>query len=376
MWASRARLLSAFGSLAFWMFFIYTMVGILSSLIFGTSELIYMLRPFLLLLALANILAVVDVGWGAIRSFRAAVTTGGMAVVLYHFVQIDYANILNPHYRISLFLNANSVALISMLTGLSFLDYSIQQWRSHRSPVIILVPTCLCGICAVVCVATKSRTGAAAFLFGAVLSASLYLGMGRLLIFAIIFGGGAVFAVQYFAPTANNGISDVYQFGSRDISTGTGRFPVWEHAFSKLILPSPIIGAGLGAEYSSKDVGNVHNAMLSMLVDTGIFGTVPVVLLLFVCARRSIVARRDPRLHFAIVVFYAALVESGAESVLFGVGNPGSLLFLLALLTLADPRLTMMISVVSPQMAPDGPSRVGVSQSFARGADVETFAGS
>jgi O-antigen ligase len=82
---------------------------------------------------------------------------------------------------------------------------------------------------------------------------------------------------------------------------------------------------------------SAHNGLLVALAETGLLGTVPLILLLFYCAKGVFRHRSSAIRPWAVATFAAGLTESMGESMLFSMGNPASLLFLLAVAALALP---------------------------------------
>jgi O-antigen ligase len=317
------------------MFVIYMLTGELSSIL-GTSDKFFMLKPVLLLMAMAVIIAVAGGGWAAISAMRLGLTISGFAVVLFHFVHIDFSRLLSPTYRIFLFLNPNGVCYVSMVTGLSLIDYFLQRRRQGRTGIRGVGILLLTSACVIVCLATKSRTGTLALLLGLVITAFLSMPTKQFLIRAI----GLTVAVAILAvavPGAIDSVARVFQLNDkyRAVATGTGRFETWSHAIEAGFVRHPIIGMGLGSEYfNPREIGHIHNALLAFLFDTGLIGTVPILLVLAFAARRCFRMRGRPEYHFAIAIFWACLFESCGESMLFSMGNPAGLLFILAVVIL------------------------------------------
>ncbi|HWE96417.1 MAG TPA: O-antigen ligase family protein [Tepidisphaeraceae bacterium] len=340
------------------MFIIHCAIGTMSAFVF-TPNILYVIKMLLFLPALATVIALTSLGWRPVNAFRAGVTLAGVVFVIYHFCYIDFSQLLYAKYRLFLYLNPNGVAYISMMTGLSLLNYIVSRVRERRGTLGILIFTALVGACAVVCFSTKSRNAALAFAVGILVTISLAARKGRALLVVLVIGLLAWVALPGVFSDAADNISDLYELHSsaRDISGGTGRFDLWGRIITQGILPHPIIGIGPGTEFSDEfiEIGNPHNAILLCLLETGILGTIPVLVVLGLCGRRAVTYFADPRYHFAIVFLAAGLSESLAEVMLFSIGNPAGLLFLLSMAVLTSKQLarneagTLMHSSEFPQ---------------------------
>jgi O-antigen ligase len=336
---------SVLNNAAVWLFLVHCAVGATSSFVMSPS-IYYPLKMLLLLPALGTLVAVAGLGWRAVNSLRAGLTLSGVIFAIYHFSQINFSTLTDPHYRLYLFLNSNGVAYICMITGLSLLEFAIRRLKSRRGFLgTVTLLACLL-ICAVVCFSTKSRTAALAFVVGVVFTVMLATELRRFILWAVAAVVFALIAGAVLAPDLGGNISDAYQLrdAHRSIDTGTGRFDIWQRAITVGFLPHFMIGMGPGAEYardpSMQEIGNVHNAMLAMLVNTGILGTLPILILLYICFRRSIATFRDPRFQFAIIILFSGFLESNAEALLFSIGNPAGLLFILSVAILTSRNLT------------------------------------
>jgi O-antigen ligase len=273
----------------------------------------------------------------------AAVTLGGVIFCVYQFSMIDFGSILNPYYRLFTFLNPNGVGFISAMTGISLLDYALNRFFLHRkrlgpgtAALFLLVAVCL-----VLCVATKSRTATLVMVAGCLLRVLLLLGPTRMMLLATVLSVLAVTVAWDNVAAAGDKVAEVFQLNDRyrAVNKATGRFNIWSTVVTEIWMPDPWLGVGparhlVMTQYLA-NASSAHNGLLAVLADTGILGTLPLVIILAVCARRAFARRREAQFVFAIPLFLGGLIESMAETMFFSLGNPGSLFFLLAVAVLS-----------------------------------------
>src|SRR5437016_4750955 len=111
------------------------------------------LRYCALLPAISFMLFVVRAGKQAVRGFQIGLTGAGLAFVSYHFGYFEPAALLDPAYRITVFINTNSVGFMSAMTAVSLATMHWTDSRFTRTLRFIGVAAC-----AIICLATKSRT--------------------------------------------------------------------------------------------------------------------------------------------------------------------------------------------------------------------------
>jgi hypothetical protein len=126
---------------------------------------------------------------------------------------------------------------------------------------------------------------------------------------------------------------------NRSIETGTSRYLAWSYVVHEQWLPNFYFGVGPGrhgpALESAVGVSSAHNGLLINLAEVGVSGAAPLLLVLGLSLAR---ARRNPDAGWALPIMVTGIVESGAETMFFGMGSSASLLFLLAVAVLAsDP---------------------------------------
>jgi O-antigen ligase len=326
---------------------LHALMAALSGLLNG-SEPMAIGRYVLLVPTMSLMLATVSIGPRSGGAMRLGLTWAGVAFILYHLLFMDFTALANPRYRIYLFLNPNGVGFIAAMTGLSLLDYLLRRlasWRQWLSPISLMLLGLLLS-CGLLCVATKSRTATLAFLVGIILR--LYLSLGFTRVFILLTLGLLVVAIIAGSMLAEVGerIADIFQLQhrQRSMTGGTGRFVLWGLVISNIWLPHFFLGVGPGQHgvilQSYGDYLNAHNGILMNLAETGVLGTLPLVAILVSCGKAMVRHLRNPAMHFAIALVACGLVESLAEVMLFSMGNPGSLMFMLAVAVLcsADPQ--------------------------------------
>ena len=305
------------------------------------------LRYCLLLPSAAMLIEIVRLGQPSTHGIRIGFTAMAYVFVLYHMAFVNLSEITDPNYRFYLFLNANGVAFVSAMCALSFLDYALSRLKSGATfPAVVAAVLLLLAIipCLYLLVATKSRTGTFAFIFGALVRLYLSLGFKRTLIIAVV--STVFFLTTGVAFVAGFGerFAEIFDFTNkyRDIFTATGRFEGQGQFIQHVWLPNFFLGVGpgnqgeIGASWTT--MSSPHNGILMDLCEVGLLGTLPLVFVVLSCCRRSIQVLAKPEYHWAIALFAAGMLESGAETLFFSMGNPGSLLFLLAIAQLCDRR--------------------------------------
>ncbi|MGN6367286.1 MAG: O-antigen ligase family protein [Phycisphaerae bacterium] len=273
-----------------------------------------------------------------VGAMRLGLTIGGLTLVFSTLSHADWGQLLNPHYRYWAFLNPNGVAFISAMTCISLLDYA---YRFLRKGVIGLpLQAGLIGLiasCALVMLVTKSRTATLALLCGTATYFFFKLGR-RAAVATLIFTAIMAFflsAVVNFGETGSE-ISKVFSLSDkyRSIDSGTGRFAGWAIIVRDLWLPHPLFGIGpSNAEMEIEALAGIpgaHNGILRNLVEGGLATALPLILWVMVAFKRGWKLRHTERGTILLALLVGGFVESGAETMFFSLGNPGSLLFILA----------------------------------------------
>jgi O-antigen ligase len=291
-------------------------------------------RYIVLVPALSVCIAVLRLGPRATENFRLGITLSGLSFVLYHLFFLEPASLLDPTYRLTVFLNPNGVAFVSAMTAISLLCFLPPAHGISR----LLIA---CGIlaCCVICFATKSRTGMVALLGGVSVTALLRASRTRRrwLSAALVVATACAFFGTSLLSAASSQISEVYSLHDRyrSIDTGTFRYETWGFVARELWLKHPIFGIGPGHQEAlveaALDVSGAHNGLLANLAEVGLLGTAPLLAILYMCLRR-----RTTLYEFALPLLAAALLESVSETMFFSMGNPGSLLFLLSVAALTS----------------------------------------
>jgi O-antigen ligase len=198
---------------------------------------------------------------------------------------------------------------------------------------------------AIIWLSTKSRTALGALMAG--LSAwavlrfrlfdSLKLRFSKPLILLAIAVAGVSFAllVRKDFLVSLLSLDDDY----RSLNSGTGRFDIWKFILTRVWPEAPLLGVGAGNHnelvFDATSCSSAHNGVLMALAETGLFGTIPLLLIIFLCFRTIIHQRMDPSITWAAAIFVAGLTESLGEVMLFSIGSPASVLFMLAVASLA-----------------------------------------
>jgi O-antigen ligase len=274
---------------------------------------------------------------------RLGLTAAGVVFVAYHVVQVPPGALLDPRYRLTLFLNTNSVAFIAAMTAVSVLTLIRNRTRLARAAGWAIV-----GACCLLLFATKSRTALLAGLAGALIV--LYQRVKESRLMMALAGSAAIMVVlasglvSRDAGAFSDSFSELYSINDpyRSIETGTYRFRAWSHVIHEQWLPNFFLGVGPGHHaprlYSAVEVTSAHNGVLINLAEVGVIGTVPLLLAIGLSLAR---ARKSPDATWALPILATAIVESGAETMFFSMGNAASLLFLLGIAGLAsNPQLT------------------------------------
>ncbi|WP_369730622.1 O-antigen ligase family protein [Anaeromyxobacter sp. Fw109-5] len=291
---------------------------------------------YVLLLPAFSVLAAAVRRGGAMK-LQAGLIASGVLFVFVHAAQVDPSAVFDPSYRISLFLNTNGVGFIAAVTAVGLLAYLDPRRLRVCSLVAALLVACL-----VVIFATKSRTASLSFLAGLCVHVWLHARRARRLGTSLAAAVVVLSLVLVCAPAGDRvrqSVTQLYMLDDehRSVQSGTYRYETWSYVVNELWLPNPLLGVGPGRHgaliEAATGVTSAHNGMLANLAEVGLLGTVPLMgMLALALARR----RRSAMRHLPLVA--AGIVESGAEIMMFSMGNTGSLLFLLALVAMSTAR--------------------------------------
>jgi O-antigen ligase len=311
---------------------LHVFAAICSALINGASA-ASTIRYVALLPTFSVLLLVVRSGDRAIRGFQFGLTMSGVIFVIVHLAYLEPAGLMDPTYRISLFLNTNGVGFIGAMTAISLIALPRPEARTGRALRILGVLAC-----AVVCFATKSRTAFLALAGGFATHAGLdrrRRKVALLLLLAVVLG----LVLTGKADALLGRIDELFMLHDRDrsIESGTSRYDAWAYVVS-LWLQNPFFGLGPGGHEAfvnqALGISSAHNGVLANLADVGLVGTLPLIVLI---ARSLWKGKRHPRRDLALPLVIAGIIESGAEIIFFSMGNPGSLLFMFGLSLLGEP---------------------------------------
>lgn len=331
-------LMALFTNAAGLMVLIHAMAAVISSALSLNPMILLTGRYLVLAGAFSMILAATLQGMEVVNALRIGLTLAGLVVALFYVQYLNPAVLSSPTLRIGGYLNPNSVGMICAITALSLTDYAIQQ--RHRGRTLRMVLMRLGAVlCVLIVVASKSRTATASLVAGWLLLRALHYGLGKTLFLALI-----AFVVMLVIPEARNGFLRLYELDAssqrfRDLSTLTGRTYIWMNYLAAW-RSRPFFGVGPGGTALTAGIFG-HNAIIQYLAELGLFGTLPVLALLFMTLAGSIRQRRNPAYFFFIACALAAIFESVGESSLLNSGNPAGLTVLLSFAVLANVRRPM-----------------------------------
>lgn len=297
------------------------------------------LRYAALLPAFSLLLSVARGETNAVEKVRLGLTIAGSAFVVFHLTELDFGSIADPMYRITIYLNTNSTAFITSMTALSAVELALRP-AARNGARIFWFSVVLC--CAVVLFGTKSRTALLAMISGSFVFTYIRFStrLARTATIGLIVLG-ASYAFQHREAI-------IYAMSldekDRSIETGTGRYEIWRFLSASVISKNPWLGIGPGQHQelvaTATGSSSAHNGLIASLSETGVIGTLPLLLIIIWCLRMAWQRRVPTGQAWAAPLFVAGIVESLGESILFSIGNPASLLFMLAVAKLATPLLT------------------------------------
>jgi O-antigen ligase len=283
-----------------------------------------------------------------------------MAALVLGFAAYDYV----PGGRLGSgkgILNPASFALVTMSV---FVAAMAVRRSLVRIPILIAMGT--------VIFMTGARASAVAALFG--LAVTLVLrrrtaGMrGWFLLLLCCAIGSAVAA--YYADAVIRGSTEFFaiQDRNRGLASGaSGRLETWGAAWG-LFLSHPIFGVGFRAHEALLKINtSAHNGYLALLAEIGLIGFASALFLALTGVWNIWRRNQDPSQTYSYSVLLGLacgyLVLALFERYFINVGNPTSLLFLLAILSPSlstgrpVPALPTEDSVLPPQMMPSGQLR-------------------
>lgn len=316
---------------------VHSFIAVVSGVLAGSSS-AAILRYVLLLPAMSLLIAMASARRDVLRSLMSGLSISGVVFVLFHIAQLDPASLLEPESRLWVFLNPNGVAFIAALTAISLL--STAAGESIRRDVVVYGA---CAASSIVCVATKSRTALLALIAGVLTHVLIRARSSRRTKVALV---GASVAAMVIALTTDitshiaDSLTRVYMLDDqyRSIESGTYRYETWWYVLTEMWPKSPLLGVGPGQHVglleAAMDVSGAHNGLLANLAEVGLLGTLPLVAILVIV---TVKCRRHTEVAPMLPLVVAGIVESGAETMFFSMGNTGSLLFMAALASLATP---------------------------------------
>ena len=228
-------------------------------------------------------------------------------------------------------LNPNAIALVSASVILSGMAY--------RNLIVKIV---VVGLASIVLVLTGSRASAIAAIVGVglifyrkILKQSL--GVRVVILVVAILSIVAVIAVS--GTIVDSYLEDYFKVHDkyRGIGTGiTGRLYAWSVTWN-LFLEHPVLGVGFRAHELALNVASsAHNGYLAMLSEIGLFGAGAVFYIVFSGVRKLFFQRHDTALIQGVDILFGMafgyLLLAIFERYLLNIGNPLSILFILAVM--------------------------------------------
>jgi O-antigen ligase len=228
-------------------------------------------------------------------------------------------------------LNPASLALVTMSV---FISAMAVRRALFRIPLLVSMAS--------VIFLTGARASAVAALFGfsvTLLFRRRAAGVKGLVLLAVCVAVGGALAL-YYADTVIRGASEFFAIQDRHRgleSGGSGRLATWKATWD-LFLSHPALGVGFRAhEQLLKINSSAHNGYLALLAEIGMIGFAAALYVVLSGMWRTWRRAQDPTQAYT----YSVLLGLGSgyfilavfERYFINVGNPTSLLFLLAVLT-------------------------------------------
>jgi len=233
-------------------------------------------------------------------------------------------------------ISPNAIALVCISVAIACMSF--------RRLVVRLGTATLIGM---VIYATGSRTAAVAAATGVILfllvDRRLSLRQRTVFSAAIIFS--AVIGMAWYAGPVTTALTEFLLLDDphRGIESGlSGRTIAWAEAW-RLFLSKPLTGVGFRAHEPLMELAtSSHNGYLALLAEVGIFGFLFAIALLVlgVWSLLKQYSRSSDRagLEVLLALTFSYTLLAGAERYFFNVGNPTSLLFMLAIFEGTIPR--------------------------------------
>jgi len=306
-------------------------VGVMVTAHASLIQMLFAARYAFLPVAFAAMIYARDSVPGGLAALRVGLTCSGVVVCACNLPSIKLSALVDPHFRLSTFLNANANAMVGAVTAISLFDYAISSWK--RRPLRAVLLTALGALAVFIVYMSRSRTGALALVAGVLLltllSVRLWLGVA-----AVFLAIPVCFVLQRSLSDVGGSLSTTFALGEhgRDLATLTGRTELWSELIRDVWMPNLFLGAGPGA------INAAENGWLQNLCEVGLLGTLPLLAVVGLAAVESVVHYRDRSVRGATAILAAGAVVSLASSQLFSFGNPASLLFLLAVAHLVGLR--------------------------------------
>ena len=267
----------------------------------------------------------------ALQAFALA----GVVFCAAHAGEIDPGRILDPNFRIELFLNTTGVGFIAGMTLLTHAILLAAPGAGRPGPAMRFYHWFSMAGAGLILFLTRSRTAGMACLAGlAALAGARWL--GKLPLKRTLWSAGSLALVlALWGGRLFSSLADYYSlFGKyRNISNATNRTEIWSYVWDEIIAKHPFLGVGPGlhGDLVERGIGfsSAHNGVLMYLAEIGVLGTLPYLIVFVAGLGRAMKNQTLRTMVFPLLV--AGGVESMAETMFFSTGNVGSLLFLFAL---------------------------------------------
>ena len=276
-----------------------------------------LIRELLLFLSFASI-AILFSDKNQIMKFVNGLYISLTALILYYFINIDFANFWQPLYRLSTHLGPNGIsARAVMFFILALYFFYTKEKDKYLNSVFILISI-------VIVFATRSRTSIVMLII-AYFALILLLNKKKTFFFSFII---LLLVIVYNLQTINIllRVSQPQIKNKANITNLTGRIGLWQKGMDVI---SENVFWGVGPDRDKVRVqdhwGSYHNAYIQYMVTTGFLGFFPI-LLLIIMASRNFFREKNDILFKSI--FVVGILGSFTENRLLNFGSPGNLLFL------------------------------------------------
>lgn len=295
---------------------------------------------------------------------------GALLYTIYHAFGYDWGRLLDPEYR-----GDQDYDVFVALNGAFVATYAATRLVfsvNGRAVVAALIGALVYGLLLVVVV--KSR-GTMAALVAVVIFMVLKIhvrgisGRGRMKVFAlssaILLGAGSAVWSEW------SEIVDLFHLegeGTRSLSTGSGRFVVWEYALDQWWAGGYWIGFGPRANFAEIHdrflISGAHNFLIATLYDGGLLAGVPVLLLIAVPLVRPF---RKLETVFGYEYYILLVVAAFNENLFFTYGSPFSWVGLSTLASLCHFHSIKTCTASKRVGAPNSSLRVSICRSGVMG---------